>query len=110
MKTAHKLDPYDKIYEYHLAVVEAQSGEVASAMDHFTRSVGQAEAHYNIGFILNEQGQATEAEFHLMKALKLKPDLKVAETTLASVRSSRTEAVQPASFTPKKQPQPNFGQ
>jgi tetratricopeptide (TPR) repeat protein len=98
MKAAQKLAPFDPIYEYHLAVAEAHVGEMKSALEHFTRSVGQAEAHYNIGFILNEQGNTADAEVHLKKALQLKPELKQAEATLAEVRAANADSVQPASF------------
>ncbi|WP_010588214.1 tetratricopeptide repeat protein [Schlesneria paludicola] len=110
MQAAHKLDPYEKMYEYHLAVVEAQAGEITAAMEHFTRSVGQAEAHYNVGFILNEQGNTSEAEFHLMKALKLKPDLKQAEQTLAALRTHNHDPVQPVSYNKKAQARPSFNE
>ena len=110
MQAAHKLDPYDNMCLYHLAVVEAQAGELDAAMDHFTRTVGAAEAHYNIGFILNEQGRTTEAEMHLTKALKLKPDLKQAETTLAALRTQTREPVQPVSYSKKSKSSPNFNQ
>ena len=99
MRAAHSLAPYDNIYQYHLAVVEARSGDIPPALEHFIRSVGEAQAYYNLGYILNEQGRTTEAETHLVKALALKPDLKQAETVLASIRSGRaTDDVVPASF------------
>jgi Tfp pilus assembly protein PilF len=60
--------------------------------------VGVAEANYNLGYILNEQGKISEAENYLMKALKLKPDLKQAEATLADIRAAKADAIQPASF------------
>lgn len=98
MRMAHDLSPYDTVYDYHLAVVEARSGEIAPAIEHFTRSVGQAEAHFNIAVILNEKGDKTEAEAHLIKALKLKPELKQAQAVLASIRSGTSDEVQPASY------------
>ncbi len=104
LKAAQKLAPYDSIYEYHLAVVEARAGEIQPAITHFTHSVGPAEAHYNIGHILSEEGKTAEAEVHLMKALKLKPDLKQAETALASIRSGNANSIQPASFSNKERP------
>lgn len=97
MQEAHNLEPYETIYEYHLGVVEARSGDVPKALEHFTRSIGQAEAHFNVGLILKEQGDQTEAENHLMKALKLKPELKQAEALLASIRTGESD-IQPASF------------
>lgn len=110
MQAASKLDPYEKMYQYHLAVVEAQAGEIAPAMEHFTRSVGEAEAHYNVGFILNEQGNTSEAEFHLMKALKMKPELKQAEQTLAALRTRTHDPVQPVSYNKKAPSRPNFNE
>ncbi len=101
MKAAHELAPYDTIYEYQLAVVETRAGEISSALDHFTRSVGQAEAFFNVGFILNDQGRTVEAESYLMKALKLKPELKQAETALAAIRTNKARDVEPASFSQK---------
>ena len=98
MRTAQKLAPFDPIYDYHLAEAEARSGDYTAALDHFTRSVGPAEAHFNVGYILNEQGRTAEAETHLKKALKLKPDLKQAQTTLAEMQAARATDVLPASF------------
>lgn len=101
MKAAYEIDPYDKVNEYHLAHVEAQMGNLGSAFNHFTRAVGQAEAYYNLAYILNEQGNTVEAEKNLINALKLKPDLQQAETMLASIRGGRRnnlKDVQTASF------------
>ena len=103
MKAAQKLAPVDPIYEYHLAVIEAQAGELKPAFDHFTRSVGQAEANYNIGYILYEQGRTSEAETYLKKALQLKPELKQAENTLAEIRAANASDVQPVSFSDRTQ-------
>lgn len=101
MKAAQQQAPYETAYEYHLAVTEARAGEIQSAFEHFTHSVGVAEANYNIGFIMHEQGKISEAENYMMKALKLKPDLKQAEAVLADIRTAKADAVQPASFNKK---------
>lgn len=98
MQAAHTLAPYEKMYEFHLAIVEARIGELERAMNHFSRAVGKAEAYYNIGYILGEQGQLEDAEQYLVKALKLKPELKQAETALVALRSENGDSVQPASF------------
>ncbi len=98
IQVACKLAPYDTIYEYHLAVVEAGAGDVPHAMEHFKRSVGEAEAHFNIGFILNEQGHSSDAEAHLVQSLKLKPDLKQAQAALTAIRSGKEEEILPAAF------------
>jgi Flp pilus assembly protein TadD len=98
IRMAHELAPYEKLFEYHLAVVEAQSGELDQALVHFSHSVGKAEGNYNIGYILNEKGLKEEAEEYFQQALKLKPDLKLAESALAGLRGGASDSVQPASF------------
>lgn len=102
MRVAQKMAPFDPMYDYHLAVVEARAGDVSSALEHFTRSIGLAEAHYNVGMILNEKGDANDAEQHFKKALKLKPDLKQAETALAEMRANSADEFLPASYQIKK--------
>lgn len=102
MRTAHDIARYEPIYEYHLAVVEARTGEIDQAMEHFGRSVGKAEAHFNVGHILNEQGRTSEAEKHFKQALRLKPHLKQAATELAELQSGEVEDIQPVSFRKKK--------
>ena len=98
MHAAHNLAPYDTVYEYHLAVVQARSVDIDQSVAHFTRSVGKAEAHFNIAVILNEKGDKSEAESHLVQALKLKPELKQAQVALASLRTGGSTDVQPASY------------
>ena len=98
MQTAHKLAPYETIYEFHLAVVEVNAGEFEPALEHFTRSIGEAEAHFNVGYMLKEKGRKVEAEKHLVKALKLKPELKQAQETLAAIRTGKEDDIQQASM------------
>ena len=89
MKAARALAPYDPIYAYQLGVVQARMGDTASALTSFTEAVGGAEAHYNLGVILHEQGQSVAAEEHLQKALAQKPDLAQAQKLLTAVRQQR---------------------
>ena len=79
----------------------ATAGDYDQALIHFSHSVGKAEGNFNIGYILNEKGRKTEAEAYLTQALKLKPDLKQAETALAAIRAGETDGVLPASFKKK---------
>lgn len=98
LRVAKKLSPYEPIYDYHLAEVEARSGDYQSALDHFTRAVGAAEAHYNVGHILHENGRSKEAETHLKKALQLKPELKAAQMALAEIQAGHADEVLPAGY------------
>lgn len=102
MKAAQEMAPFDPMYAYHLAVIEARTGDVTSAFDHFSRSIGIAEAHYNIGKILDEKGETEEAVSHFKKALKLKPELKQAEAALAEMRTNNPDEFVPASYQTNK--------
>lgn len=102
-------------YRYQLAVALAHSNDPDAALPHFARTVGPAEAHYNLGYLLQEQGRAREAERHLVEALRQRPDLHVAQTLLDEVRGGRTHlnapaiAEVPASSRPTA-PRPQFTQ
>ncbi|MGE3315896.1 MAG: tetratricopeptide repeat protein [Planctomycetaceae bacterium] len=83
---AVKLAPEDTHIHYHLAVALARSGNAEGALPHFLRSVGEAEAHYNLGVILYEEGKLEASELQLVQALRLNPRLDVAQQQLDDVR------------------------
>ncbi len=103
--------PAESIYRYHLAVAMAQSGDVDGAFPHFRLALGEAEAHYNIGYLLYERGYQDLAKQRFLKALELNPklaqaqamldemahpakDAVLAETAKPSMRESATPAIQ----------------
>jgi len=78
--------PAEKTIRYHLAVALARSGDVERALPHFSKTVGDAVAHYNVGLILHEDNQLAESERYLMQAVLMKPDLEDAQYWLDEVR------------------------
>lgn len=90
MQAARTLSPYDPTFPFQLGIVQAKSGDVTAALGSFTEAVGPAEAHFNLGVILHEQGKASDAEYHLQQALVKKPDLPQAQKLLASLKQART--------------------
>ena len=93
LNSAMMAAPTEPSYRYHLAVALARSGDLNAAMPHFVQTVGEAEAHYNIGYILYQQGHFADAEQHFLKAIALRPDLAQAQTMLADLR--RSDSSQP---------------
>jgi tetratricopeptide (TPR) repeat protein len=85
LRSAAQAEPDVATYQHHLAVALARSGHVDEALPHFTRSVGAAEAHYNVAYLLHEQGQDKQAIRHLETALRIKPDLPSAVNLLAEL-------------------------
>jgi tetratricopeptide (TPR) repeat protein len=83
---AAKLAPEDEQIHHHLGIALARSGHVEAALPHFAKSVGEAEAHYNVGVILYEEGQLEASEHQLVQALRLNPNLELAQEQLDDVR------------------------
>ena len=81
--------PEDTMHRYQLAVALARSGDIDLAMPHFVKSVGDAEAHYNVGYILYQQGNLEASENHLLQAVVKRADLVEAQQMLDEVRRDR---------------------
>jgi Flp pilus assembly protein TadD len=106
--------PTEKKYRYDLAVALVHNGDVNTALSHFVRTVGDAEAHYNVGLILHEEGRLDEAADQMLRAVTKKPDLHEAqywldeihreqETVLAAhstMDASTVPVVAPSGFAP----------
>jgi tetratricopeptide (TPR) repeat protein len=81
--------PTEKKYRYDLAVVLVHTGDVNAALPHFVRTVGDAEAHYNVGLILREEGKLDEAADQMLQAVTKKPDLHEAQYWLDEIHRER---------------------
>lgn len=86
LKRAMLAAPAEKAYRYDLAVAMVHTGDVNSALPHFVRTVGEAEAHYNVGLILKDEGRLEEAHEQLLLAVTKKPELHQAQYWLDEVR------------------------
>lgn len=86
LKQAIQSAPNDNTIRFHLAVATAKSGDIASAKTLFTNSVGEAEAEYNLGLILHDQGKLELAEQHFIQAIVKKPTLEQAQYWLNEIR------------------------
>lgn len=98
--------PHDTTYRYHLAVAMVHAGDVDGALPHFIRTVGDAEAHYNVGLILQQMGRTDDAEQHLKVAVSKKPELQEAQHWLAHVRAERSGEALPTPDEKAKMVQP----
>ncbi len=81
--------PEEALYRHQLAVALTRSGAVPEGLATFAQIVAPAEAHYNVGYLLQQQGKLLEAEEQYQRALALKPDLTPAANMLAQVRRER---------------------
>lgn len=87
--------PENTTFRYQLAVALVHTGDVNAALPHFIRTVGDAEGHYNVGLILQEQNRLDEAEKHFLLAVTKKPQLKQAEQWLTRLRAQRQGSATP---------------
>lgn len=92
LTAAMRDDPANKRYRFHLAVALAKSGDTVAAFPHFSQTVGESTAHYNIGVILKTQGRYQQAEQHFQQSLAHQPDFEPARQALAEVRPSARAA------------------
>jgi Tfp pilus assembly protein PilF len=89
LNRAMQAAPDEKIYRFQLAVVLAKSGKVEDALPHFAQTVGAAEAHYNVGRILYDQGKVSPSEEQFVLAVMKNPKLEEAQFWLDEVRRER---------------------
>ncbi|MDX1970403.1 MAG: tetratricopeptide repeat protein [Planctomycetaceae bacterium] len=99
-RSAAEKAPDEALYRHQLAVALTRSGAVQEGLAAFSRIVAPAEAHYNVGYLLQQQGKLMEAEEQYQRALALKPDLAPAANMLAQVRRERGVPVQVAAAKP----------
>ena len=78
-------EPTNPTYRFDLGVALAKSGQLNEGLSHLALTVGEAEANYNIGYLLNEQGKSREAIPYLRQAISLKPGLKQAHELIAGI-------------------------
>lgn len=76
---ACRQSPHDQVCRYELGIALARNGVFDAALPHLTFAVGQSAAHYNIGYILHEEGRKAEAAEWLTAALSMHPDQKTAD-------------------------------
>lgn len=89
-RDAIELAPDEPLFKHQLAVILGKSGDWDGAYSTFETIVTSGEAHYNVGYLLHQQGQLVEAERHLRLAVEAKPDLDLAVGLLARIQKERS--------------------
>jgi tetratricopeptide (TPR) repeat protein len=89
LAAAVEAEPENTSFRYDLAVVMVEAGDVEGALPHFIRTVGDAEAHYNAGLILQRAGRLPESELQLQQALAKNPDLAEARYWLTTIQQQQ---------------------
>ncbi|MGD9648059.1 MAG: tetratricopeptide repeat protein, partial [Pirellulales bacterium] len=80
---AVELQPGRKLYRNNLATTLVRAGRGNEALDQLLAVHRPPTAHYNIGYLLNEQGDRDAARFHFQRALEFDPTFAPAQQWLA---------------------------
>lgn len=78
-------EPNNSGYNYDLGVTLAQLGDYQNAIKHMTPAIGEAEALYNVGYLLREKGNEDLSRQYLYAAVQKKPELQQAKFWLANM-------------------------
>jgi tetratricopeptide (TPR) repeat protein len=88
---ACEIDPENQDCRYELGVAFARVGKYDQALSNLSFSVGEPAAHYNIGYILHEQGRDADAAEWFQNALNLHPDHQTADKSKAMLAKLNPE-------------------
>jgi tetratricopeptide (TPR) repeat protein len=101
LNRAIQLQPMNQRYRNNIAIVLIDAGRIDEAYGHLAAVHGEANAHYNLGFLLSERQLNADALQHLNQALALNPNLEPAHQLASQLAST----VAPnAPFDPRYQP------
>lgn len=81
----------------NLALTLGQQGHYIESLEAFTKVVGPSRAQCNLGFILTTQGRREEAKTAYREALRLDPELILAQGALAKLEGREVVAAAPKS-------------
>lgn len=90
---ACEIDRENQDCRYELGVAFARVGNYDQALSQLTFSVGEPAAHYNIGYILHEQGRDADAAEWFQNALSLHPDHQTADKSKAMLAKLNPDQV-----------------
>lgn len=81
------IDPENRQHMRVIGYTLVWSGRVNEGVPHLVRSLGKAQAHYNVAGVLARQNRLEEAQQHLQIALEDNPRFERAQQMLSALRS-----------------------
>lgn len=107
LNRAIQLKPMNQRYRNNMAIVLIDAGRSEEAFSHLAAVHGEANAHYNLGFLLSQRQMHAAAIHHVNQALTLNPQLEPARqladqlTRAAPPSSPGGQRYQPVSTSPR---------
>ncbi len=87
LQKAVDLEPRQELYRTNLAVIFVESGRTEDALRQLRAVQDEAQAYYNLGYLLQKKGDAAAAARYFNLALQRKPDFEEARQWLESLRT-----------------------
>ena len=103
---AIQLKPTEPRYRNNVAMVLVETNQPDKAMGHLKTVYGDAQACYNVGYLLEKKGQLPEAAEYYGRAVQFNPAMQEAQLRLASLRNQRTPVPQVARRSPSGEQAP----
>lgn len=99
------LEPNNRRYTNLFGYCLARAGKYEQSLDYFSRVVGAARAHYNVGRMMIHNGQVEGGKQQLQRALELEPKLTEASEELARLDNLPGQGVKQVKYeVPAQQP------
>jgi tetratricopeptide (TPR) repeat protein len=93
LRRAVELNPEKKLYRNNIAAVLVEAGRDGEALTHLMAAHDPATAHYNLGYLSNQQGRLDAARHHFAEALRLNPQMHAARSFLDQLNQQQNHAV-----------------
>ncbi|GAB4132640.1 MAG: hypothetical protein Kow0040_13740 [Thermogutta sp.] len=87
LQKAVNLDPRHELYRTNLAVIFVEAGRTEEALQQLRAVQDEAQAYYNLGYLLQKRGDTTAAARYFNLALQRKPDFEEARQWLETLRT-----------------------
>jgi tetratricopeptide (TPR) repeat protein len=87
--------PKDMFYKHQLAVAKTRSGDVEAGLALFAQLVGPEKAHYNVAFLLKQDGKTQAATKECQVALRINPNFEPAKLMLSQIHEQQVADLRP---------------
>jgi tetratricopeptide (TPR) repeat protein len=96
LNAAIAASPKDTFYKHELAVAKTTSGDVEAGLALFTQLVGPEKAHYNVAFLLKQDGKTQAALKECQVALRINPNFEPAKLMVSQIHEQQLADLRPA--------------
>ena len=98
LERAVRLQPERALYRNNLATMLVDRGQTEAAFAHFKAAHGEAAAHYNLGYLLQQKGERRAAADQFAAALRVDPSFDEARAWLQRLQPVDREPTAPPTY------------